>query len=107
MCGIVGILGKGPVATDLVDALKRLEYRGYDSAGIATLEDSHLERRRSQLTARLASSRKGPAGRTIDRYTRSLLEHRATSTQHDLEWIDELIAQERSEQLDRPEGATA
>ena len=66
-----------------------------------------LERRRAQLTSRLATSRKGPAGRTIDRYTRSLLEHRATSTQHDLEWIDELIAQERSEQLDRPEGATA
>ena len=66
-----------------------------------------LERRRAQLTARLATSRKGPAGRTIDRYTRSLLEHRATSTEHDLEWIDELIAQERAEQLDRPEGATA
>jgi DNA-binding PadR family transcriptional regulator len=64
-----------------------------------------LERRRAQLTARLATSRKGPAGRTIDRYTRSLLEHRATSTQHDLEWIDELIAEERAEQLDRPEGA--
>ncbi|MGU3494939.1 glutamine--fructose-6-phosphate transaminase (isomerizing) [Xanthobacteraceae bacterium A53D] len=42
MCGIVGILGKGPVAEDVVDALKRLEYRGYDSAGIATLEDGHL-----------------------------------------------------------------
>ena len=36
MCGIVGILGKGPVAEQLVDALKRLEYRGYDSAGVAT-----------------------------------------------------------------------
>ncbi|GGF84136.1 glutamine--fructose-6-phosphate aminotransferase [isomerizing] [Azorhizobium oxalatiphilum] len=42
MCGIVGILGKGPVAEDVVDALKRLEYRGYDSAGVATLEDGHL-----------------------------------------------------------------
>ena len=38
MCGIVGILGQGPVAGLLVDALKRLEYRGYDSAGIATLD---------------------------------------------------------------------
>ena len=38
MCGIVGILGKEPVAPLLVDALKRLEYRGYDSAGVATLE---------------------------------------------------------------------
>ncbi len=33
MCGIVGILGRGPVAEQLVDSLKRLEYRGYDSAG--------------------------------------------------------------------------
>ncbi len=47
MCGIVGILGKGPVAPQLVDALKRLEYRGYDSAGIATLEHGQLTRRRA------------------------------------------------------------
>jgi glutamine---fructose-6-phosphate transaminase (isomerizing) len=46
MCGIVGILGRGPVAELLVDSLKRLEYRGYDSAGVATLEGDHLERRR-------------------------------------------------------------
>ena len=37
-----------PVATDLVDALRRLEYRGYDSAGIATVENGHLERRRAE-----------------------------------------------------------
>jgi glucosamine--fructose-6-phosphate aminotransferase (isomerizing) len=48
MCGIVGILGRGPVAEQLVDSLKRLEYRGYDSAGIATLEGDHLERRRAE-----------------------------------------------------------
>ncbi len=48
MCGIVGILGSGPVAPLLVDALKRLEYRGYDSAGVATLEDGHLARCRAQ-----------------------------------------------------------
>jgi glutamine---fructose-6-phosphate transaminase (isomerizing) len=48
MCGIIGILGKGPVAENLVDALRRLEYRGYDSAGIATVEDGRLERRRAQ-----------------------------------------------------------
>ena len=48
MCGIVGILGSTPVAPLLVDALKRLEYRGYDSAGIATLERGHLERRRAE-----------------------------------------------------------
>jgi glutamine---fructose-6-phosphate transaminase (isomerizing) len=48
MCGIVGILGRGPVAEQLVDSLKRLEYRGYDSAGVATLEGNHLERRRAE-----------------------------------------------------------
>ena len=48
MCGIVGILGREPVAGLLVDALKRLEYRGYDSAGIATVENGHLERRRAE-----------------------------------------------------------
>ena len=48
MCGIIGILGRGPVAEQLVDSLKRLEYRGYDSAGVATLEGDHLERRRAE-----------------------------------------------------------
>jgi glucosamine--fructose-6-phosphate aminotransferase (isomerizing) len=59
MCGIVGILGREPVAAALVDALKRLEYRGYDSAGIATLEGGRLGRRRAEgklrnLEAKLA-----------------------------------------------------
>ncbi|MDB5598965.1 MAG: glucosamine--fructose-6-phosphate aminotransferase [Xanthobacteraceae bacterium] len=48
MCGIVGILGREPVAVQLVDALKRLEYRGYDSAGVATLEKAGLTRRRAE-----------------------------------------------------------
>src|SRR6202795_3836722 len=48
MCGIVGILGRAPVAEQLVDSLKRLEYLGYDSAGVATLEGDHLERRRAE-----------------------------------------------------------
>jgi len=48
MCGIVGILGRGPVADQIVDSLKRLEYRGYDSAGVATLEGDHLDRRRAE-----------------------------------------------------------
>ena len=48
MCGIVGILGRGPVAEQLVDSLKRLEYRGYDSAGVATLEGIQLDRRRAK-----------------------------------------------------------
>src|SRR5437870_9007962 len=48
MCGIVGILGREPVAGPLIEALKRLEYRGYDSAGVATLEGGRLERRRAE-----------------------------------------------------------
>ena len=48
MCGIIGILGRGPVAEQLVDSLKRLEYRGYDSAGVATLEGDRLDRRRAE-----------------------------------------------------------
>src|SRR5436190_4180149 len=59
MCGIVGILGREPVASSLIDALKRLEYRGYDSAGVSTLENGELARRRAEgklrnLEARLA-----------------------------------------------------
>lgn len=48
MCGIVGILGRSAVANQVVEALKRLEYRGYDSAGVATLEHGRLERRRAE-----------------------------------------------------------
>jgi glutamine---fructose-6-phosphate transaminase (isomerizing) len=47
MCGIVGILGTKPVALDIVEALRRLEYRGYDSAGVATLEGGAIMRRRA------------------------------------------------------------
>jgi glucosamine--fructose-6-phosphate aminotransferase (isomerizing) len=47
MCGIVGVLGKNEVSPMLVEALKRLEYRGYDSAGIATVCDGKLDRRRA------------------------------------------------------------
>jgi len=47
MCGIVGILGKQPVAENIVEALRRLEYRGYDSAGVATLTPAGIERRRA------------------------------------------------------------
>jgi glucosamine--fructose-6-phosphate aminotransferase (isomerizing) len=61
MCGIVGALGQHPVAGQLVDALKRLEYRGYDSAGIATVENGVLGRHRAEgklrnLEARLEAS---------------------------------------------------
>ena len=48
MCGIVGILGNGDVAPRMLDALRRLEYRGYDSAGVATLEEGKLDRRRAE-----------------------------------------------------------
>ena len=85
-------------------ALKLSFCRHLDPAGRLAF----LERRRSQLTQRLAKTRRTPATRTIDRYTRSLLEHRAQSTEHDLAWIDELIANERESMLDdRTEGATA
>lgn len=61
MCGIVGIVGKSAVAPKLVDALKRLEYRGYDSAGVATISNGKLDRRRAEgklvnLEARLNGS---------------------------------------------------
>ena len=48
MCGIIGIIGKGEVAPLLVDGLRRLEYRGYDSAGIATVVNGAFERRRAE-----------------------------------------------------------
>jgi glucosamine--fructose-6-phosphate aminotransferase (isomerizing) len=48
MCGIIGIVGQGSVADRLVDGLKRMEYRGYDSAGICTLHDGALVRRRAE-----------------------------------------------------------
>uniref|UniRef100_I2AWJ8 Glutamine--fructose-6-phosphate aminotransferase [isomerizing] n=1 Tax=Mesorhizobium plurifarium TaxID=69974 RepID=I2AWJ8_MESPL len=48
MCGIVGIIGQAPVAPLIADALKRLEYRGYDSAGVATIESGVLARRRAE-----------------------------------------------------------
>ncbi len=61
MCGIIGILGKEPAAPRLVESLRRLEYRGYDSAGVATLENGVLTRRRAggklaALESRLADA---------------------------------------------------
>jgi glucosamine--fructose-6-phosphate aminotransferase (isomerizing) len=67
MCGIVGILGTEPVAKHLVDALKRLEYRGYDSAGIATLDHGRLGRRRAEGKLKALETRldKEPLGGNI------------------------------------------
>ena len=48
MCGIIGIVGRQPVAGHLIEALKRLEYRGYDSAGVATVDHGMLRRRRAE-----------------------------------------------------------
>ncbi len=48
MCGIIGVIGRRPAAGLLVDALRRLEYRGYDSAGVATLVNGHIDRRRAE-----------------------------------------------------------
>ncbi len=48
MCGIVGVIGARPAAPIILDALRRLEYRGYDSAGIATLVNGHIDRRRAE-----------------------------------------------------------
>ncbi|MDP6706836.1 MAG: glutamine--fructose-6-phosphate transaminase (isomerizing) [Alphaproteobacteria bacterium] len=48
MCGIIGIIGEGEVAPKVLEGLKRLEYRGYDSAGIATLVNGHIDRRRAE-----------------------------------------------------------
>ena len=48
MCGIMGVIGSRPAAPLLLDALRRLEYRGYDSAGIATLVDGKIDRRRAE-----------------------------------------------------------
>ncbi|MEQ1619260.1 MAG: glutamine--fructose-6-phosphate aminotransferase, partial [Terricaulis sp.] len=61
MCGIIGILGSKAAAPRLVESLKRLEYRGYDSAGVATLENGKITRRRAagklaNLEAELAAS---------------------------------------------------
>ena len=57
MCGIIGIIGQEPAAPQLIDALKRLEYRGYDSAGVATLENGKLTRRRAEGKLRNLESR--------------------------------------------------
>ena len=48
MCGIIGIIAKETVAAGLIEGLRRLEYRGYDSAGVATLVDGRIERRRAE-----------------------------------------------------------
>ena len=73
MCGIVGVIGGRPAAPVILGALRRLEYRGYDSAGIATLVNGHIERRRAEgkLTNLTAALEKAPlAGSTGIGHTR-------------------------------------
>ena len=67
MCGIIGVIGNQPAASLALEALKRLEYRGYDSAGIATLVDGKLERRRAQgkLAALETLLQQQPLGGTL------------------------------------------
>src|ERR1043165_4064905 len=48
MCGIIGIVGRAETASRLMDGLRRLEYRGYDSSGLCTIVDGRLERRRAE-----------------------------------------------------------
>ena len=72
MCGIIGIIGKTQVADRLVDGLRRMEYRGYDSAGVCTVDDGRLIRRRAEgklnnLVKELAGN---PAPGTVGRPTR-------------------------------------
>jgi glucosamine--fructose-6-phosphate aminotransferase (isomerizing) len=57
MCGIIGIIGKNPVAGELIEGLRRLEYRGYDSAGVATLLDGRIERDPVQGTIGIGHTR--------------------------------------------------
>jgi glutamine---fructose-6-phosphate transaminase (isomerizing) len=83
MCGIVGVVGSGDAAPLLLDALRRLEYRGYDSAGIATLTQSGIDRRRAQgkldnLAAEL--ERRPLAGQVGIGHTRCATHGRPTET---------------------------
>ena len=67
MCGIIGIIGKQDVARPLLEGLKRLEYRGYDSAGIATIENGKICRRRAEgkIVCLESLISKNPVGGTI------------------------------------------
>jgi len=67
MCGIIGIVGKDHVADRLIDGLRRMEYRGYDSAGLCTIDDGQLVRRRAEgkLNNLVAELARNPAPGTI------------------------------------------
>src|SRR3546814_16353039 len=84
MCGIIGIIGKDQVADRLVDGLRRMEYRGYDSAGVCTVEGGTLIRRRAEgklanLVRELATN---PAPGTVGIAHTRWATHAAPPTQH-------------------------
>jgi glutamine---fructose-6-phosphate transaminase (isomerizing) len=70
MCGIVDVIGTRPAAPIILESLRRLEYRGYDSAGIATLVNGHIERRRAVGNLGTALDRLPLAGTTGIGHTR-------------------------------------
>ncbi|HTQ33998.1 MAG TPA: glutamine--fructose-6-phosphate transaminase (isomerizing) [Stellaceae bacterium] len=83
MCGIIGIISKNRVVGELLDGLKRLEYRGYDSAGIATLVNGHIDRRRAEgkLVNLAERIKREPIGGTIGiAHTRWATHGRPTET---------------------------
>ena len=66
MCGIVGYVGKSEAAPILLDGLRRLEYRGYDSAGIAIVDGDHIETRKcaGRIAELVETDRRAPAAGT-------------------------------------------